>query len=334
MHKLNIVLTVMICSCLPALAGFIDNPELPPMFKQLEVARADGSSATVFVSDFDNSFATRKPLLIYLEGSGAMSQFVRVGKMTGYGIYGLIADRLRNDFHVITVEKRGIPFGWRVEHVGGAVGASEEYQRHATLDGRVSDVSLALTALLKQPTVDPAMVLLIGHSEGADVAAVVAGRDDRVTHVGVLAGGGAPQFFDSFVSRRREMKASGASDEEIAQALSELEDQIRTIVAEPDSIEKFWRGHAYKRWATFATRSAADELAHTSAHVFVAQGSRDGSVPMESFDYLVVRLLASGNPNVTIRRYPGRDHGFGGEGVEGGDGMMEIIQEVVDWSRR
>ena len=53
---------------------------------------------------------------------------------------------------------------------------------------------------------------------------------------------------------------------------------------------------------------------------------------MESFDYLVVRLLASGNPNVTIRRYPGRDHGFGGKDVESGVGLMQVIEDVIGWS--
>jgi pimeloyl-ACP methyl ester carboxylesterase len=326
------MLAVVLCASLRAHAGFTENPELPPMFRQLDVARPDGSSATVFVGDFDGSFATRKPLLIYLEGSGAMSQFIRRGKMTGYGIYGLVADRASDRFHVATVEKRGVPFGWRVEHTGSAVGAPEEYQRHATLEDRVADVRLALTALLSQPTVDPARVLLIGHSEGADVAAVVAGRDDRVTHVACLAGGGAPQFFDSFVSRRKKLRASGATAEEIAKSLGELEQQIRTILADPDNIDDFWRGHPYKRWATFAAPATADELIHTSANVFVAQGSADESVPMESFDYLVVRLLASGNPNVTIRRYPGRDHGFGGKDVESGVGLMQVIEDVIGWS--
>ncbi|MHC4453042.1 MAG: alpha/beta hydrolase family protein [Planctomycetota bacterium] len=319
MHNSRTILAVVLCASLRAQAGFVENPELPPMFKQLDVARPDGSSATVFVGDFDGSFATRKPLLIYLEGSGAMSQFIRSGKMTGYGIYGLVAERASDRFHVATVEKRGVPFGWRVEQIGSAVGASEEYQRHATLDGRVAEVRLALTALLSQPTVDPTRVVLIGHSEGADVAAVVAGRDDRVTHVACLAGGGAPQFFDSFVSRRKKLRASGATAEEVAKELGELEQQIRTILAAPDSIDDFWRGHPYRRWATFAAQATADELVHTSAKVFVAQGSEDESVPMESFDYLVVRLLADG---------------FGGESVESGAGLMEVIEEVIDWSGR
>lgn len=304
------------------------------MFKQLDVARPDGSAATIFVSDFEESFASRKPLLLYLEGSGASSQFIRDGNMSGYGIYGLVADRASDRFHVATVEKRGVPFGSQAERPGSAIGASEEYLRHATLEERVGDVRLALTALLSQPTVDSTRVMLIGHSEGADVAAVVAGRDERVTHVACLAGGSAPQFFDSFVSRRNELRAAGATAQEIAKSLAELEQQIRTILADPDSTEKFWRGHPYKRWATFAARAAADELVETSANVFVAQGSEDRAVPIESFDYLVVRLLASGKPGVTIKRYPGRDHGFGGKDVEAGDGLMEVIEEVIDWSGR
>ena len=92
MRNSKTILAVVLCASLRAHAGFTENPELPPMFKQLDVARPDGSSVTVFVGNFDGSFATRKPLLIYLEGSGAMSQFIRAGDMTGYGIYGLVAN--------------------------------------------------------------------------------------------------------------------------------------------------------------------------------------------------------------------------------------------------
>lgn len=69
------------------------------------------------------------------------------------------------------------------------------------------------------------------------------------------------------------------------------------------------------------------------AKVFAAHGSEDRAVPVESFDYLVMRLLVSGKDDVLIKRYPGRDHSFIPAGAEPGyDGFLEVVGEVLDWA--
>ncbi len=311
---------------------FVANDKLPPVFRQGAAARCDGSTMTFFLGNFDDSLAARRPLLVYLDGSGAQSHFVSMGERTGYGIFGLVARRAGGQFHVATVEKRGVSFGDASRH-GSAEGASAEYQQHATLADRVADVRLLLDVLLNEPNVDPARVVLLGHSEGSDVAAAVAGADPRVTHVAFLACGGAPQFYDFFLMRRKQLAESGASAEEVEQGITALENEIRDILAQPESETKFWLGHAYKRWATFATHAAAQSLLRSQARLFLAHGSADTSVPIESFDYLVCELLLQRRPGVTIRRYAGRDHSFNPKGVEpSSEPFLEVLNEVLTWA--
>ena len=62
----------------------VDNALLPPLFKQGEAARRDGSKMVFFLGNFDENLTHKRPVLVYVEGSGAQSQFVRMGDRIGY----------------------------------------------------------------------------------------------------------------------------------------------------------------------------------------------------------------------------------------------------------
>lgn len=312
---------------------FADNPELPPSFKQTEALRQDESKLTIFLGNSEGSLDGRKPLLIYVEGSGAQSHFIKLDeKRIAAGIIGLLANRYGKSHHVVCSEKRGVPFGFSAQR-GTGEGGSIEYNKHATLESRVADVRLLLDTLLAEDNVDKTQVILLGHSEGADVVARVAAVDTRVTHVAFLSGGGTAQFFDFYVQQRKSLAEKGATAEEVEAAISELERQIKDILANPESEEKFFAGHAYKRWSSFATVAAAENLVKTKAHLFLAHGSADQAVPIESFDYLVVELLRHGRTDVTVRRYPDRDHSFIKVGDDpSNDPFLEVVDEVVAWA--
>ncbi len=308
-----------------------ENKQLPPMFRQGQAQRPDGSTLTFFLGNFNDGLNARKPLLIFLDGSGAQSHFIRVGDKLGYSIFGLIASHA-SVYHVAAAEKRGVEFAANSTR-GAAQGASAEYNRHATIQDRVADVRLLLDALLAEPNVDASRVLLVGHSEGADVAAVAAAEDARITHVAFLSGGGPPQFFDFYVMRRKQMREQGAAPEQIEAAIAQLDDEIRAVLDDPGNEEKLWLGHAYKRWATFATTSAAEHLARTRARLFLAHGSEDTSVPIESFDYLVMELLRRGRRDFSVRRYPGCDHGYMKAGQEPSSSpFLAVLDEVLAWA--
>lgn len=309
----------------------VENKSLPPVFLQGAAKRGDQSDLTFFVGNFAPDESGRKPLLIYVEGSGAQSHFVRVGDKIGYGLFGLMAKEA-TDYHVATVEKRGVEFGANSLR-GGGEGASPEYTRYATLSDRVADLRLLLDTLLAEPGVDPSRVLVVGHSEGADVAAVAAAADPRITHVAFLAGGGPPQFYDFYLMRRKEMRSEGAKPEDIEAAMAQLDGEIRAILDDPQSETKFWLGHAYKRWSTFATTSAAEHLAKAKARLFLGHGSEDKSVPIESFDYLVCELLRQGRRDFTAKRYPGCDHSFMKPGEEPSNvPILGVLAEVLTWA--
>ena len=308
------------------------NAKLPPVFRQAEIPRDDGSRATVFMADFDEGLAQRKGLLVYLDGSGAQSLFSITNGHTGVGMFGIVAQLAAPHYHTAAVEKRGVEFG-AGGRPGSGEGASAEYTTHANRRERIADVRLLLDTLLAEPNIDPARVVLVGHSEGADVAAGVAAADPRVTHVAFLSGGGASQMFDLIVLTRRRMARQNKSPDEIDKAIHRLEEDYRDILAHPQSETKFFMGHAYRRWSDFFDHPAANDLLRTKAGLFLAHGTEDQSVPIESFDFLTIELLRAGKNDIVVRRYPGRDHGLSVPRRPNNEPpMKDVIEEVISWT--
>src|SRR5262249_48941845 len=158
------------------------------------LARADGSRQVAYLAAKEGAPLRRLPLLIFIDGSGAHSHFVEMNGRMFVGAFGSISVKTRDQYHVVAVEKRGVAFSEKGSG-GSAEGASAEYIQHATLQDRVDEIRLLLHALLEQSAIDASRVLLLGHSEGADVAAAVAAVEPRVTHVAFLSGGRATQLF-------------------------------------------------------------------------------------------------------------------------------------------
>lgn len=336
----TVVLAVMPAVVNRATAGevkwnlkFADNAELPPMFKQMEFARRDQSKVVAFLGHFKEPVDRKKPLLIFFDGSGAQSHFVRVGDKLGYSLAGIIASAAAADYHVVAIEKRGVPFAAKTDRPGSAEGASEEYNEHATLEGRSGDALLVLDALLKEPTIDASRVLVVGHSEGADVAAAVAAADSRVTHCAFLAGGGATQFYDLMALQRRELRKQNAPAVRIEHEMSQMEAQFREIMANSVSTKQFFMGHAYKRWASYVRTSPVETLKKSTCKLYIANGSEDQSVPIESFDVLAAELIAAGRKDVVVRRFPGRDHSLRERDSDPKQPTMkDVFDEIRGWA--
>jgi pimeloyl-ACP methyl ester carboxylesterase len=312
----------------------VENKRLPDSLRQFTVRRPDGSEQRAFVTKDAVEGEQRKPLMIYVDGSGAQSQFQIVDDhMLSVGLYGLLTRAAGGRFIVAACDKRGVEFGKAAARPGSAEGASEEYLRHATYDDRVSEVRLLIDALAAQPNVDASRIVLVGHSEGADVAAGAAAADPRVTHVAFLAGGGPSQMFDLLVLRRDGMLKSGASAAEAEAAITELEREYRELFNDPTSTTKFFMGHAYSRWASFFSHPPVENLLKSNARLFLAHGTRDESVPIEAFDLLVIELIRAGREDVVIRRCANCDHGLQDvDQPRNGPPMQDLFAEIVAWA--
>ena len=310
----------------------VDNPHLrgKPV-AELAIARPDGSSLRYYVRGPKTAPAATAPIVIFLVGSGCNAAFRLKDGQLRDTLYGLVREAAPEAV-VATPEKRGVPFG-HFNGRGSAIGCPDAFVAHATLAQRRDDAIRTLDGLRAQGF-QGRQVLVVGHSEGAEVAAAVAGARPDVTHVAFLAGGGPSEGVDAAFFARRRAVAAGAGPEEVERAVAEVETDFRAILADPGSTRKFYSGHAYRYWSSYLDHAASESLAKARAKVFVAHGSADANVPIESFDFLVMELVRA-RRDVTVRRIPGAAHDLVPPGDRPADAdPMPIFGEVMAWFGR
>lgn len=274
------------------------NATLPSGFFEWTLDRPDGSVLVAFSNVLE--FSADRPLAVWMQGSGYHSLFLKRGEKVSAGPLSLVSEALGEDIQVVAVEKRGVPFG--LVGSGGAGEAPEEYHRFATLDDRADDVLLLLRALGDSGRLSPRL-LAIGHSEGADVAARVAARSEKVSHLAFLAGGGASQLFDFHIAIR---KSEGTPEEKEAE-IDLLWREWAEVKSDPSSTTRMFMGHAFRRWSSYLAHPPLESLLASRAHLLIVHGSEDRSVPIESADLAAVELDRAGRPFEYLR-LPGADH--------------------------
>jgi pimeloyl-ACP methyl ester carboxylesterase len=120
--------------------------------------------------------AGRFPLVVMITGSGPQN---RDEDILGFKIFQVIADRLaRQGIATYRYDDRG---------VGGSTGSLAG----ATTPDLAGDAQAALAALKSRTEIDPRRIGMLGHSEGATVAAIAAPRSPDVSFLVLLAPPGA-----------------------------------------------------------------------------------------------------------------------------------------------
>ncbi len=324
--RLFLPLTALSCACAQDRYQPVPDPQSPPGIPYTRYFTRDSFDRRITFYISGNQ-GQRLPLVVSILGSGAFSNFIRRGDQI-LDAHRTAREAFAGKAHILIVEKPGVAFLEQHPNRGTATNGSVEFRREHTLERWSEAVSAALRAAHALPLSDPRLCLLIGHSEGGIVAARVAAENPFVTHVATLAGGGPTQLFDLLESARAGRVYGPDLDPE--KQVEKMLADVAAIQSDPDNADRFFLGHPYRRWSSFWKSSTMDELAHTRARLFIAQGTADQNVSVTAFDVLYASLLAQGR-DVTARRIAGADHGFGFASDPKRDGWTEIFQEVRNW---
>ena len=191
----------------------------------------------------------------------------------------------------------------------------------------VEAVGAATRAAMTMSEIDSSRVLILGHSEGGQIACQVAAEDENVTHVAVMAGGGPTQLFDLIqFARRGDMYDPNASPQQRVDAL--LADWQK-VLDDPTATDKFILGHTHLRWSSFLKSSPIEAILDSDAKVFIAQGTADTNSLPASAEVLYTELLARGR-DCTYELVEGGNHGFMTKD-DNGAGWVNTNRKAVEW---
>jgi len=287
-------------------------------FEQHKITDERGREITYYIS----RPKMPAPLLVMIQGSGCIP-IMHLGTDSTYStLFNFLPFGKAGDFAVLGVEK---PYS--AEHAEGNPGSAEACTKQFNDDFNAETWLMALRASITSARrlnfVDRKRTLVFGVSEGAVMAALVAGHDSQVSDVIQIGGSGTTQLFDFFASAYRHCF-------DISVCLARIEKQEYEIAEDPNSSTKFAWGHPYKRWVSFFRVDPAEELLRSSARFYIAFGTEDQSVSPLSPEVEAAKLMAAGR-DVTIRRVPNADHSLMGPGGQDFSGPDKEFRDALAW---
>lgn len=104
--------------------------------------------------------------------------------------------------------------------------------------------------------------------------------------------------------------------------LEPLPAEYPKILADPDSISKWWFGHPYRRWSSFLPYRALEDQLRVDVPLYVYHGRADIATPAEGARALKAAFDAAGKKNIV---YVEDDRGH--------SGFMARFGEVAKWPR-
>ncbi len=256
------------------------------------------------------------PAVVLVSGSGPQD---RDETVFGHRPFLVLADHLtRSGIAVLRYDDRG-------------VGQSTGNIAMATTQDFADDAEGAVRYLAKLPAIDPEAIGIIGHSEGAIVAPIVANRSDDVAFAVLLAGTGVPGEELLVMQLIATNRAMGVSEQERVRRSTLQQELLGVLGSAPDDSTAAAQAREILSGAGM-TGQAADaqvagllnpwmryflvydplpELRELDVPVLSLWGARDMQVPPEGNRGPVEQALAdSGNPDVTVIVLPELNHLF------------------------
>lgn len=301
-------------------------------------AGADSLAGTLTLPASDQAKPGPHGALVFVSGSGPSD---RDETVAGFPVFRALAEKLAAaGYASLRYDDRG------VEDSGGDYG-------QVTMDLLARDAAAAVAALRARPEIDPARVGVLGHSEGAilaaQIAALVAEQSGQAPWCVVMMAGSVRTGREIVAEQQDHALQAGGFPPEQIERKRALERQIfayvdgqadwAAVVAMADTTEaeflEYQKGQVDAPWfKSFLDYTAAPWLRRLEAPVLVLHGELDTQLPPAHGAALRDSLRAAGHQRVSYVPARGVNHLFqvakSGEVEEYGALKPEFAPGVVE----
>lgn len=166
-------------------------------------------------------------------------------------------------------------------------------------------------------------VIIIGSSDGGMFLPKVYSRlrnKDKITKLVNMSGGGGYSQLEEF---RILSESPLKMPENYRYVLKQVDNALVDIENNPDSIDKFYFGHPYKRWSSVFKYNPVEYIKEIDIPMLFIHGEKDWSCPVES-----TRVIEDMNisDNFTFYYYKNMEHGPSNIFQ-----MLRLKKDIMDW---
>jgi dipeptidyl aminopeptidase/acylaminoacyl peptidase len=257
------------------------------------------------------------PAIVTITGSGPQDRDEAIG-LVGYRPFRQLADSLaRRGIAVLRMDDRG-------------TGASTGTFKGATSLQFAEDVRAGLAYLRERPEVDGRRLGVVGHSEGAVIAPIVASREPSLKGIVLLAGVARP------VRTALQYQMTNLANHDTALTTTRRDSAIAAIPARIDAMM------AADPWMRFILPyDPIPTMKTVHVPVLILTGANDQQATPDQVAEQAAAFRAGGNQDVTAAVIPGLNHLFvpDPDGFPGGYAKLkapvtmdpQAVGTVVDW---
>lgn len=281
----------------------------------------------------------KKPLLIYIDGSGNYPLFYQTKSGSTSTTIALDIKKYANAYTIVFISKPGIPFKDKISYTESGRSfypENDTYREMYSLDWRAGAASAAIDFLWKKTPVERKRIVVMGYSEGAQVAPKVAVMNKKVTHVVCFVGNSQNQLYDFLIEARLKVERNELKADEGQYIVDSLYRAYEKIYASPNSTNKKWYDETYLKWSSFTKVSPLENMLKLSIPILYVAGGRDNNQNIINMDYAKLEFLRQGKKNLDYKVYPNCNHYFQEKRMVDGkevkvDRSDEVNQFAFDW---
>ena len=306
-----------------------DVDTLQKLYSSEEVTYASGDLKLAGTVTVPQDSVKLHPAAIIVSGSGPQDRDGKTPEPMFSVQYKALAQILSDSgLLVLRYDKRG-------------VGKSQGNFQTATLGDFVSDVRAGISYLKTRRDVDPNRICLIGHSEGAIIAPMVAAKDPTVKAIVLMAGPSKP--LDQVLLEQQDyiLKKQNVPEEARKQAIDQENYFFAWVRGEKqlsaEQIQQMGKVADTKQWLLEHFRhDPIQTIKSVKCMVLILQGGKDHQVFEYHAQALNQALSDAKNKNHTLKIFPDLDHLFcktEGEGdyAEYANTERPLDQEFLDY---
>lgn len=267
-----------------------------------------GDNLDILIKSKKGEELKKKPIFLFCQGS-LPQPLIKYDEKGPYGVFPFKTDSLEQDFHLVIIGKPNIPLTADIKTLSRnncyedsiTHQTPKKYSDRNYLDYYVNRNLKAIELLQQLPYVSKNKLVVAGHSEGSTIAAKLATKSRKITHL-IYASGNPLGRILSIIEQDR----INETDTENTRFAENDFEYWQEVVENKNNLD-YTNADTFKATYDFST-PPIQYLEQLTIPILVCYGTKDYSSPFN--DYLRTEMIRQIKKNFTFKAYIGLEHNF------------------------